>query len=118
MVDDMRPDLARMQAAAGEGFSTATDLADWLVRVLKIPFRDAHHVTGKIVAAAEKGGVALDRLPLAEMQRIEPRITKDVFTVLSVDKSVRSRTTFGGTAPANVAREAKKWLKRLGKVPG
>jgi argininosuccinate lyase len=114
----MQPAPARMRAAAGEGFSTATDLADWLVRVVKIPFRDAHHITGRIVAAAEKAEVALDALPLAEMQRIEPKITRDVFSVLSVDRSVRSRTSYGGTAPANVAREAKKWLKRLGKVRG
>jgi argininosuccinate lyase len=116
MIDDLEPDAARMKAAAGEGFATATDLADWLVRVLGMPFREAHHVTGKIVAAAEKAGVPLDRLPLAKMQRVEPRITKDVFSVLSVDRSVRSRTSYGGTAPANVAREAKKWLQRLGKV--
>jgi argininosuccinate lyase len=118
MTEDMQPAPARMRAAAGEGFSTATDLADWLVRVVKIPFRDAHHITGRIVAAAEKAEVALDALPLAEMQRIEPKITRDVFSVLSVDRSVRSRTSYGGTAPANVAREAKKWLKRLGKVRG
>src|SRR5262245_7662413 len=118
MIDDMQPVTARMKAAAGEGYATATDLADWLVRVLKMPFREAHHVTGRIVAAAEKSGMALDELPLKAMQRIEPRLTKDVFKVLSVDQSVRSRTSYGGTAPANVAREAKKWLKRLGKVPG
>ena len=118
MIADLRPDEARMKAAAGEGFATATDLADWLTRVLRMPFREAHHITGRIVATAEKTGVSLDKLPLAEMQRVEPRITKDVFKVLSVDQSVRSRTSYGGTAPANVAREAKKWLKRLGKVPG
>jgi argininosuccinate lyase len=116
MVADMQPDAERMKAAAGAGFSTATDLADWLVRIHKIPFRDAHHITGRIVAAAEKAGVSLDRLPLADMQRIEPRITKDVFGVLSVERSVASRKSYGGTAPANVAREAKKWLKRLGKT--
>jgi argininosuccinate lyase len=116
MVADMLPDAERMKAAAGAGFSTATDLADWLVRIHKIPFRDAHHITGRIVAAAEKAGVSLDRLPLADMQRIEPRITKDVFGVLSVERSVASRKSYGGTAPANVAREAKKWLKRLGKT--
>jgi argininosuccinate lyase len=116
MIDDLEPDATRMKAAAGEGYATATDLADWLVRILGMPFREAHHVTGRIVAAAEKAGVPLDRLPLAEMQRVEPRITKDVFSVLSVDRSVRSRTSYGGTAPANVAREAKKWLQRLGKV--
>ena len=116
MVEDLEPDVRRMKAAAGEGFATATDLADWLVRVLRMPFREAHHVTGRIVAAAEKAGLGLEQMPLAEMQRIEPRITKDVFSVLSVDRSVRSRTSFGGTAPANVAREARKWLQRLGKV--
>ena len=116
MIEDLEPDVRRMKAAAGEGFATATDLADWLVRVLGMPFREAHHITGRIVAAAEKAGLGLEQMPLAEMQRIEPRITKDVFSVLSVDRSVRSRTSYGGTAPANVAREAKKWLQRLGKV--
>ena len=115
MVDDLTPDVVRMHEAAGAGYATATDLADWLVRTLKIPFRDAHHVTGRIVAAAEKAGVPLDKLPLAAMQKIEPRITKAVFAVLSVERSVASRTSHGGTAPANVRREAAKWLKKLGK---
>ena len=79
---------ARMKAAAGAGYSTATDLADWLVRTLKMPFREAHHITGRIVAAAEQAGVPLDALPLADMQAIEPRITKAVFGVLSVERSV------------------------------
>jgi argininosuccinate lyase len=113
MVRDMAPDAERMKAAAGQGYSTATDLADWLVQALKIPFREAHHITGRIVAAAEKEGVALDRLPLAAMQAIEPRITPDVFTVLAVERSVASRTSLGGTAPKNVAAQAQKWLKRL-----
>jgi argininosuccinate lyase len=113
MVRDMTPDVERMAAAAGQGFSTATDLADWLVRTLKMPFREAHHVTGRIVAAAEKRGLSLDALPLAAMQEIEPRITKEVFKVLSVAQSVKSRTSFGGTAPRNVARQAAKWLRRL-----
>ena len=78
MIADLRPDEARMKAAAGDGFATATDLADWLTRVLRMPFREAHHITGRIVARAEKTGVSLDKLPLAEMQRVEPRITKDV----------------------------------------
>src|SRR5476651_331420 len=78
MVRDMQPDAARMKAAAGAGHATATDLADWLVRTLKMPFREAHHITGRIVAAAEKAGAALDKLPLAAMQAVEPRITKDV----------------------------------------
>ena len=113
MVRDMVPDAARMKAAAGQGFSTATDLADWLVREVKMPFREAHHVTGRIVAAAEQLGVALDALPLSAMQEIEPRITREVFKVLSVEQSVKSRTSFGGTAPKNVAAQAKAWLRRL-----
>jgi argininosuccinate lyase len=112
MVGDMEPDAARMRAAAGEGFSTATDLADWLVRKLKLPFREAHHVTGRIVAKAAEAGVALDQLPLETLQAIEPRITKAVFDVLSVDDSVKSRDVLGGTAPAQVRAQAKSWLKR------
>jgi argininosuccinate lyase len=115
MVRDIRPDAARMKKAAGEGYATATDLADWLVRTLKMPFRDAHHVTGKIVAAASAKDVALHQLPLDAMRRIEPKITKDVFAVLSVERSVESRTSFGGTAPKNVRAQAQKWLKKLGK---
>jgi argininosuccinate lyase len=113
MVRDMVPDAARMRAAADGGYSTATDLADWLVIALKMPFRDAHHVTGRIVAKAASDGVTLDALPLAAMQAIEPRITKDVFEVLSADNSVKSRVSYGGTAPKNVRREANKWLKAL-----
>ena len=113
MVRDLEPDLARMRQAAGEGYATATDLADWLVRTLKLPFREAHHVTGRIVAAAAKAGVTLDKLPLAAMQAIEPRITGAVFRVLSVEKSVKSREVYGGTAPKNVRAQAKRWLKRL-----
>jgi argininosuccinate lyase len=116
MVRDMEPDVARMRQAAGEGFSTATDLADWLVRELKLPFREAHHITGRIVAKAAEGNVALDRMPLAAMQAVEPRITKAVLGVLSVEKSAASRTVFGGTAPKNVRAQAKRWLKRLPKV--
>jgi argininosuccinate lyase len=115
MVLDMTPDVARMGQAAGEGYATATDLADWLVRVVQMPFREAHHVTGRIVAEAVKKDCALDQVPLATMKGIEPRISEEVFKVLSVDRSVKSRTSFGGTAPANVQREAKKWLKRLEK---
>jgi len=115
MVRDMEPDVARMRQAAGEGFSTATDLADWLVRTLKLPFRDAHHVTGRIVAEAAAASVSLEKLPLATMQAIEPRITRAVFGVLSVEASVKSRTVYGGTAPKNVRAQAKRWLKRLQK---
>ncbi len=113
MVRDLTPDTARMREFAGSGFSTATDLADWLVRVLKLPFRNAHHITGRLVALAEGRGVTLSDLSLADMQGVEPRITQDVFSVLSVDASVASRTCFGGTAPANVAREAARWLETL-----
>ncbi|HLH89904.1 MAG TPA: argininosuccinate lyase [Xanthobacteraceae bacterium] len=113
MVRDMVPDAARMKAAAGAGHSTATDLADWLVRELNMPFRDAHHVTGRIVAAADARGVALEQLPLDAMQAIEPKITKDALKVLSVERSVASRASLGGTAPKNVAAQAKHWLKRL-----
>jgi len=116
MVRDMRPAAARMRQAAGEGYSTATDLADWLVRRLKMPFRHAHHVTARIVAQAAARGVALQDLPLAAMQGIEPRITKDVFAVLSVDNSVNRRVSQGGTAPKNVRREANRWLRALGSV--
>jgi argininosuccinate lyase len=113
MVRDLEPDVARMKKAAGEGYSTATDLADWLVRELKVPFRDAHHVTGRIVARAVEAGVPLHRLPLADLQAIEPKITDEVFAVLSVDRSVRSRVSLGGTAPKNVRAQAKKWLNVL-----
>jgi argininosuccinate lyase len=116
MVRDIEPDIARMKKAAGEGYATATDLADWLVRSLNIPFRQAHHITGSIVAQASKDGVPLHRLPLAAMQAVEPGITEEVFKVLSVDRSVGSRTSLGGTAPKNVRAQAKKWLKRLQKA--
>jgi argininosuccinate lyase len=116
MVRDMEPDVARMRQAAGEGFATATDLADWLTRELKLPFREAHHVTGRIVAKAAEAGAPLDKLPLAAMQAIEPRITKAVFGVLSAEKSVTSRSVYGGTAPKNVQMQAKRWLKRLQKA--
>jgi argininosuccinate lyase len=114
IVADVEPDAAQMKRAAGTGYSTATDLADWLVRT-GMPFREAHHVTGRIVAAAEKAGVPLHRFPLEAMRAIEPRIGEDVASVLTADRSVRSRTSFGGTAPANVRREARKWLKKLEK---
>ncbi len=113
MVRDLQPNKARLAEAAGAGFSTATDLADWLVRTLKLPFRDAHHITGRLVALAEGQGCDLVALPLATMQAVEPRITEDVFGVLSVLASVRSRISYGGTAPANVARMATEWKERL-----
>ena len=113
MVRDMVPDEKSMRAAAAQGFSTATDLADWLVRTLKMPFREAHHVTGRLVALAESKGCDLPRLPLADMQSVEKRIGKDVYKVLTVEASAATRVSFGGTAPANVRREARRWLKQL-----
>lgn len=113
MVRDLVADGEAMRAAAGSGYATATDLADWLVRVLKLPFRDAHHVTGQIVALAESRGVDLAGLELAAMQTVEPRITAEVFDVLSVEASVASRTSYGGTAPDNVAAQAAAWTARL-----
>jgi argininosuccinate lyase len=114
MAADMAPDPKRMKAAASAGYATATDLADWLVRALKMPFREAHHVTGRIVALAAERGVALEKLALADMQSVEPRINAEAYDVLGVARSVKSRTSYGGTAPANVTRQAKAWLKRLG----
>jgi argininosuccinate lyase len=116
MVRDLQPDTVRMKEAAGDGFATATDLADWLTRELKLPFREAHHITGRIVAKAAEAGIGLDKLPVEAMQAIEPRITKAVYGVLSVEKSVSSRVVFGGTAPKNVRAQAKRWLKRLEKA--
>ena len=113
MIADLKPSPERMREAASRGYSTATDLADWLVRALGMPFREAHHVTGKIVRLAEERGLALEAVPLADMQAIEPRMTADVFGVLSVEKSVASRRSFGGTAPENVRAQASAWLQRL-----
>ncbi|GLS17505.1 argininosuccinate lyase [Labrys miyagiensis] len=115
MVRDMAPDLKRMKAAAGSGYATATDLADWLVRELNLPFREAHHVTGRLVGMAAERKLPLEKLSLAEMQGVEQRINDGVFGVLGVEKSVRSRTSYGGTAPANVKAQAKRWLKALSK---
>ncbi len=113
MVRDMEPDAAAMRKAAGASYATATDLADWLVRALGLPFRKAHEVTGRIVALAEEKGLPLHKLALADMQAVEPRITDEVYAVLGVAQSVKSRTSFGGTAPQNVRREARRWLARL-----
>ena len=113
MVDDLEPVPDRMAAAAGAGFSTATDLADWLVRELGLPFRDAHHVTGTIVALAERKGVGLEDLSLEDLRSVEPRITENVLSVLGVENSVASRTSYGGTAPQNVRKMAREWIDRL-----
>jgi argininosuccinate lyase len=99
MIADMRPDPAALEAATTAGYLTATDLADWLVRALGLPFREAHHATGAIVRRAEERGCSLAELPLAELQAVEPRITEEARQVLSVARSVASRTSLGGTAP-------------------
>jgi argininosuccinate lyase len=115
MVADLEPVKEAMRAAAGRGYSTATDLADWLVRELKMPFREAHHVTGSIVKAAEERGLELEKVPLDVMQAIEPRISNGVYSVLSVENSVKSRKSYGGTSPQNVAKMARTWARRLEK---
>jgi argininosuccinate lyase len=115
MVDDLTPDPKRMRAAADLGYATATDLADWLVRMLNLPFREAHHVAGRLVAIAAAQKKSLEKLSLAEMRSVEPQISEEVFAVLGVENSVRSRTSFGGTAPKNVRAQARRWLRRLKK---
>ena len=115
MVRDMEPNVKVMKKAAGAGYATATDLADWLVRTLKTPFREAHHVTARLVGVASDKGVGLEKLTLADLQAVEPRITQDVFAVLGVDKSVRSRVSYGGTAPQQVRVQVRRWKSRLGK---
>ncbi len=113
MVRDMTVNEARMRQATDGGFLTATDLADWLVRALGLPFRNAHHVTGSLVRLAESRDCRLQDLSLADMQGVEPRITDAVFSVLGVDQSVASRTSFGGTAPENVRRAVKTARERF-----
>jgi argininosuccinate lyase len=113
MIGDLRVNADAMRAAAGAGFATATDLADWLVREAGMPFRQAHEVTGRIVRLAESKGSLLEDLPLDDMQAIEPGITADVYNVLSVEKSVASRQSYGGTAPGNVRKAAAKFRERL-----
>jgi len=113
MAGSLTANKETLAKAAGGGFSTATDLADWLVRVADLPFRQAHHVTGTLVSQAEAKGVDLHELSLADMQAVDPAITQDIYSVLSVESSVASRTSFGGTAPSNVRRETARWLSIL-----
>ncbi len=113
MARDMKVNRDRMKNAAGAGYATATDLADWLVRRLNMPFRDAHHVTGRVVALAESRGVGLESLTLADLHSVEPRITEEVFGVLGVENSVASRVSYGGAAPENVRKAAQSWLDCL-----
>jgi argininosuccinate lyase len=113
MAADMKANPAKMRAAAEAGYPTATDLADWLVNTLNKPFREAHHIAGSIVKRAEEKGVTLENLPLADMQKVEPRITNEIVTVLSLEASLNSRTSFGGTAPVRVAEQIAFWQERL-----
>jgi len=113
MIGDLEVDAARMRASAEAGFSTATDLADWLVREAGIPFRDAHHITGEIVALAERKGCGLDGLTIEDFKSVDPRIDSRVHNILSLDASVKSRTSYGGTAPDNVRAEIARWKDRL-----
>jgi argininosuccinate lyase len=113
MIKDLTPDLPAMAAVAGSGFSTATDLADWLVRRLGLPFREAHHITGRAVARAEALGCDLADLPLEALQTLEPRVSPDVYDVLTPAASAASRMSYGGTAPAQVRAQIALWKDRL-----
>jgi argininosuccinate lyase len=113
MVADLKAHPERMAAAAGAGYATATDLADWLVRRLAMPFRQAHHVAGQAVKRAEAMGLELADLPLADLQAIEPGIAADVYEVLSPLASAASRTSYGGTAPERVRGEIARWKEIL-----
>jgi argininosuccinate lyase len=115
MVGDLTIDAKAMKRAAAREYATATDLADWLVQNLGLPFREAHHITGRIVALAEAKSADLRKLTLPELQSVEPRVTEDVFAVLDPARSAKSRKSQGGTAPSNVRREARRWIKRLEK---
>ena len=113
MISDMEPNVASLETAAASGFSTATDLADWLVRDLGMPFREAHHITGALVAKAEEKGCDLPDLSLADMQIVNERINADVFNFLGVQNSVASRQSYGGTAPKQVRKQIARWRKIL-----
>jgi argininosuccinate lyase len=113
MVDDLSVNRERMRAAASAGFSTATDIADWLVQKANIPFRDAHHITGQIVALAEQKGIPLDGLTIEDFKFIDQRIDSRIHKVLSVEASVRARKSYGGTAPDNVLAQAARWKSTL-----
>jgi argininosuccinate lyase len=113
MIRDLKVNTQRLKESAGAGYTTATDIADWLVRVAGVPFRQAHHITGRIVRIAEDRGVGLEDLSLSDLQGVDERITDDVFSVLGVEASAASRTSFGGTAPANVAQSVIAARKRF-----
>jgi argininosuccinate lyase len=113
MVEDLVPDREKMRASANAGFSTATDIADWLVKQANIPFREAHHITGQIVALAEQKGMSLDGLTIEDFKFIDHRIDSRIHKVLSVESSVAARKSYGGTAPENVAMQAARWRELL-----
>ena len=113
MIKDLKFNSAKLKKAAGVGHTTATDLADWLVRVLGLPFRQAHQITGTLVKLAEGKERTLSELSLAEMQSVEPGINKDVYSVLGVLESVTSKTSYGGTTPQNVLAQAQNARKRF-----
>jgi argininosuccinate lyase len=113
MAGELRVNAEAMRAAAEKGYPTATDLADWVVRNLNKPFREAHHIAGRAVKRAEELKVSLDALPLKELKKIEPKITQDVYKVLSLEASVRSRKSLGGTAPSRVREAAAYWKEQL-----
>jgi argininosuccinate lyase len=113
MVEDLRANRDRMRASANAGFSTATDIADWLVKQANIPFREAHHITGQIVALAEQKGMSLDGLTIEDFKFIDHRIDSRIHKVLSVESSVAARKSYGGTAPDNVAQQAARWREIL-----
>ncbi len=113
MIADLKVDADAMRAAAEEGYPTATDLADWIVRTLMKPFREAHHIAGSIVRRAEELDLPLEKLPLAEMQAVEPGITQEVFAVLSLEASVKARMSYGGTAPDRVREQLFVWREKL-----
>ena len=114
MIKDLTANKDSLEFAAKSGFSTATDLADWLVRVLNLPFREAHHITGELVGLAEQLKCDLSEIKLKDMQRIHSGITEDVFTVLSIENSVKSRSSYGGTSPEEVQFQIDRWKKELG----
>jgi argininosuccinate lyase len=113
MVRDLKANPERMRAVAAADYSVATDLADWLVRKVGLPFRQAHHVTGRLVGIAADKGIDLDKLSLKDMQAVEPKIDRGVYRVLTVEASVNARKSFGGTAPTNVARAVKDARRRF-----
>jgi len=113
MVRDMRPNKEVMRKALDKGFITATDLADWLVRACNVPFRDAHHITGRLVILAEQKKCGLADLSLSDMHKVDKRITQKIYSVLTPENAVTSRTSFGGTAPTNVKAAAKVARKRF-----